>query len=550
MKTVCLYFEIHQNIHLKRYRFFDIGTDHYYYDDYENERSITETAEKSYIPALKTLIEIAKANGGFFKCAISISGTALELLENYSPEVLDLLEELNKTGCVEFLAEPYSHGLSSIKNKDVFKEEVARLDKKITKLFGKKPQVFRNSCLSYSDEIGELVADLGYKGILAEGAKHILGWKSPHYVYSCNRNPKLAVLLRDGSLSEDISFRFNDPSWNEYPLFADRYAQWIADTPKEEQCINLFMELCALGIFQPLSSNILEFLKALPEQLKQRGVTFSTPSEVIAANKPVGPIDVQYPTSWVDEERDLSPWLGNKMQQEACDKLYSVAERVRVTKNKKLQQDFDYLQATNNFRFMSTKASSGGYRGIYDSPYDAFTNYMNIVGDFIARVNDMYGGAENEEINSLLTLIQNQGEEIEHQQKEIEALQAMIARLGGPEKAEPAKKAPAKKAEPKPAPAKKAPAKKAEPKPVPAKKAPAKKAEPKPAPAKKAPAKKAEPKKVEAPKPEPKKEEPKKVEVPKAEPKPAPAKKAPAKKAEPKKAPAKKAPAKKAEPKK
>lgn len=484
MKTVCLYFEIHQNIHLKRYRFFDIGTDHYYYDDYENERSIVETAEKSYIPALKTLIEMAKANGGFFKCAISLSGTALELLENHTPEVIDLLQELNATGCVEFLAEPYSHGLAFLKDKEVFVEEVTRLAKKITKLFGKKPEVFRNSCLAYSDEIGETVAEMGYKGMLAEGAKHILGWKSPHYVYSCARDPRLAVLLRDANLSEDISFRFNDPSWNEYPLFADRYAQWIADAPAEDQCINLFMELCALGIFQPLSSNILEFLKALPEQLKQRGVAFSTPSEVIAANKPVGPINVEYPTSWVDEERDMSAWLGNKMQQEACDKLYAVAERVRATKNKKLKQDFDYLQATNNFRFMSTK-HGGGYRGIYDSAYDAFTNYMNIVGDFAARVNDMYGGAENEEINALLTLIQNQGEEIERKDKEIAKLTAMLKRPAveaepKAEKKPAAKKAPAKKA---------AEAPKAEEKPA-AKKAPAKKPAAKKAPAKKAAEKK------------------------------------------------------------
>ena len=360
----------------------------------------------------------------------------------------------------------------------------------MTKLFGKKPQVFRNSCLSYSDEVGEMVADMGYKGMLAEGAKHVLGWKSAHYVYSCNRNPKLSVLLRDAALSEDISFRFNDSNWSEYPLFADRYAQWIADMPQEEQCVNIFMELCALGIFQPLSSNILEFLKALPEQLKQRGIGFSTPSEIIANNKPVGPIDVEYPTSWVDEERDLSPWLGNKMQQEAVAKLYSVAERVRVCKNKTLQQAFDYLQASNNFRFMSTKASSGGYRGIYDSPYDAFTNYMNILGDFTSRVNELFGGAENEEINSLLTLIQNQGEELELKQKEIDKLQAMIKRL---EAAEPAKaEAPAKKA-----PAKKPAAKKEEPKAeAPAKKAPAKKPaakkeEPKAeAPAKKTPAKK------------------------------------------------------------
>ena len=223
------------------------------------------------------------------------------------------------------------------------------------------------------------------------------------------------------------------------------------------------MELCALGIFQPLSSNILEFLKALPEQLKERGVTFSTPSEIIANNEAVSPIDVEYPTSWVDEERDLSPWLGNKMQQEAVEKLYSVAERVRVCKNKKLQQDFDYLQASNNFRFMSTKASSGGYRGIYDSPYDAFTNYMNILGDFTSRVNDLFGGAENEEINSLLTLIQNQGEELAVKQKEIDKLKAMIKRLEpadaeAPAKKPAAKKAPAKKEAPAKEPAAKKPA--------------------------------------------------------------------------------------------
>ena len=490
MKTVCLYFEIHQNIHLKRYRFFDIGTDHYYYDDYENERSISETAERSYVPALEALIEMAERYGSYFKCAISLSGCAIEQLENHAPQVIELLQKLGETGCVEFLAEPYSHGFSSLKNPECFKEEVTRLCKKVKALFGQEPKIFRNSCLIYSDEIGEMVANMGFKGMLAEGAKHVLGWKSPHFVYHCNRNPNLKLLLRDYSLSEDISFRFNDSNWSEYPLFADRYAQWIADMPQEEQCVNIFMELCALGIFQPLSSNILEFLKALPEQLKQRGIGFSTPSEIIANNKPVGPIDVEYPTSWVDEERDLSPWLGNKMQQESVAKLYSVAERVRVCKNKKLQQDFDYLQASNNFRFMSTKASSGGYRGIYDSPYDAFTNYMNILGDFTSRVNELFGGAENEEINSLLTLIQNQGEELEVKQKEIDKLQAIIKRL---EAAEPAKpEAPAKKTA-----AKKPAAKKEEPKAeAPAKKAPAKKpatkkAEPKDeAPAKKAPAKK------------------------------------------------------------
>lgn len=486
MKTVCLYFEIHQNIHLKRYRFFDIGTDHYYYDDYENERSISETAERSYVPALEALIEMAERYGSYFKCAISLSGCAIEQLENHAPQVIELLQKLGETGCVEFLAEPYSHGFSSLKNPECFKEEVTRLCKKVKALFGQEPKIFRNSCLIYSDEIGEMVANMGFKGMLAEGAKHVLGWKSPHFVYHCNRNPNLKLLLRDYSLSEDISFRFNDSSWSEYPLFADTYANWIANLPEEDQVINLFMELCALGIFQPLSSNILEFMKALPEQLKQRGVVFSTPSEICAKIKSVGELNVEYPTSWVDEERDLSPWLGNVMQQEALEKLYSIADRVRICRDRRLMQDWDYLQASNNLRFMSTKPNSyGGYRGIYDSPYDAFTNYMNILGDFITRVKNLYPDEiENEELNSLLTTIKNQSDELTKKDKEIKQLENMLAKLEAKQETEPKAEKPAAKKTP----AKKVPAKKAEPKEEVAPKAE------KPA-AKKAPAKKATTKK-------------------------------------------------------
>ena len=305
------------------------------------------------------------------------------------------------------------------------------MSKKIKSLFGKAPKVLRNSCLMYSDEIGELVADMGFKGMLAEGAKQTLGWKSPHFVYHCCRNPKLKLLLRDPSLSEDISYRFNDRSWSEYPLFAETYADWIAQQPADEPVVNLFMELCALGMFQPLSSNILEFFKALPEQLRQRGITFSTPSEICDNVKSVGPLMVEYPTTWVDEERDLSPWLGNVMQQEALEKLYSVADRVRIAGDKRLLQDWDYLQASNNLRFISTKASSyGGYRGIYSSPYDAFTNYMNILGDFITRVNNLYPlEIENDELNSLLTTIKNQGDELAIRDKEIAKLKNLIGRL-------------------------------------------------------------------------------------------------------------------------
>ena len=430
MKTICLYFEIHQNIHLKRYRFFDIGTDHYYYDDYENERSISETAERSYIPALKTLIEMARENKDYFKCAISISGCTIELMEIHAPQVLDLLQELLATGCVELLAETYSHGLSSLANENCFKEDVRNLCKKLKNIFDIKPTIFRNSCLIYTDEIGRMVSEMGFKGMLTEGPKHILGWKSPHFVYNCATSPRLKLLLRDLNLSEDIGFRFNDSNWSEYPLFADTYMDWIDKMPEEDQVINLFMELCALGIFQPLSSNILDFMKALPAQAKKRGITFSTPSEVCGKIKSSGDLSVPDPISWVDDERDISSWLGNVMQRDAFEKLYSVADRVRICEDKRIQQDWDYLQATNNFRFMSTKPSSfGAYRGIYDSPYDAFTNYMNIIGDFITRVNNLYPDMDNEELSSLMTTIKNQEDELNRKDSEIEKLRKTLEHL-------------------------------------------------------------------------------------------------------------------------
>ena len=448
MKTICLYFEIHNIINLKRSRCFDIGRDHYYYDDYENERSINDVAERSYIPALGTLIEMAKANNGAFKVALSVSGVALEQLETYSPRVIELLHELNETGCVEFLCEPYSHGLSSLANEECFRDDVERMRTKVKQMFGKEPKVFRNSSLIYSNEIGSIIADMGFKGILTEGAKHVLGWKSAHYLYHCAYNPNLKVLLRDFKLSDDISLRFNNSEWNEYPLFADKYIGWIADMPEEEQVINIFMELSALGVAQPLSSNILEFLKALPACAKEKGITFSTPSEIITKLKSVDAVDVPYPMSWTDEERDISSFLGNILQREAFDKLYSVAERVHLCQDRRIKQDWDDLQASNNFRFMTTK-NTGMYieRGIYDSPFDAFTNYMNIVGDFIARVDSLYpADMDNEELNSLLTTIKNQGEEIAKLTKELEKAQKKLEKLEPKEKKAPAKKACAKKA--------------------------------------------------------------------------------------------------------
>lgn len=431
MKTICLYFEIHQNIQLKRYRFFDIGTDHYYYDDYEDERLITDVANRSYMPALEALGEMLKEYPGFFKVAFSLSGVGMEQLEIHAPQVLEKLQELNQTGCVEFLAEPYSHGLASLANEESFAKEVKRQCQKMKEYFGKEPKVLRNSSLIYSDDIGAQAAQMGFKGMLTEGARHVLGWKSPHYVYNCALAPNLKLLLRDVNLSDDISLRFSNVDWEGYPLFADNYVDRIANFPGEEHVVNIFMELSALGVAQPLSSNILDFIKALPECAKQRGLTFSTPSEICDTMPSVGALDVPDTLSWTDEERDVSSWLGNPMQREAFNKLYSVADRVRIADDPRINQDWDYLQASNNFRQMTTKPSQVGIdRGIYASPFDAFTNYMNILGDFIARVNSLYPeSVDNDELASLLTTIKNQDEEIEMKNKEITRLQTKIEKI-------------------------------------------------------------------------------------------------------------------------
>jgi len=468
MKTICLYFEIHQIIHLKRYRFFDIGTDHYYYDDYENERSIADIAQRSYMPALNTLLQMIKENGKYFKVAFSLSGVGIEQLEVHAPQVLEKLQELNETGCVEFLAEPYSHGLSSLVNEESFSADVKKQVQKMKEYFGQTPQVLRNSSLIYSNDIGMQAAQMGFKGMLTEGAKHVLGWKSPHYVYNCALAPNLKLLLRDVTLSDDISLRFNNSEWEGYPLFADAYVKRIAELPEEEQVINIFMELSALGIAQPLSSNILEFLHAIPACAKAKGITFSTPTEICMKMKSVGCVDVPDTLSWVDEERDVSSWLGNPMQREAFNKLYSIADRVRIANDPRINQDWDYLQASNNFRFMTTKPSNVGLdRGIYSSPFDAFTNYMNILGDFMSRVKSLYPEEiDNDELNALLTTIRNQGEEIEMKEKEIIRLQAKVEKMEKEEdilrekmeKPSAPKAAPKKRAAAKPKTPKKAPA--------------------------------------------------------------------------------------------
>ncbi len=423
MKTICFYFQIHQPFRLKRYRFFDIGNDHYYYDDFQNEEIIRRIAEQCYLPANRVIGEMIKASGKKFKVAFSISGVALEQMEIYTPEVIDSFKELVATGNVEFLSETYAHSLSSLGDLDEFKHQIDKQEDKIQTLFGVKPKVFRNTELIYSDDISEIVYEKGYKGMLTEGAKHILGWKSPNYMYCSSVQPNLHLLLKNDRFSEDLSERFSDYSWNEYPLTADKFISWIAATPESEQVINLFMNYEVLGSLHRAETGIFDFFKALPRFAAEKGVSFSTPSEVFALLKPVDSISVQYPISWVDEERDCSSWLGNVLQQEAFHKICEIGERVRLCDLRRIRQDWYYLQSSDHFYYMSTKHMGRGGFSPYDNPYDAFNNYMNVLSDFIERLNAQYPqDIDNEELNSLLTTIKNQGEEIETLQKELDKL--------------------------------------------------------------------------------------------------------------------------------
>lgn len=431
MKAICFYFQIHQPFRLKRYRFFDIGNDHYYYDDFANDDIITRIAHKSYIPAAESLLRMIEASGRKFKCAISVSGVALEQIEVYVPELLDLLKKLVATGCVEILAETYAHSLSSLADPEEFANQVKVHDDKVNELFGVRPKVLRNTELIYCDDLAPQILAMGYKGVITEGAKHILGWKSPNYVYAATSAPKLKMLLKNDKLSDDITFRFSNTNWSEYPLTADKYIGWIADTPDEEQIFNLFMTMEAFGELQNRDSGIFQFLEALPRFAAERGIEFITPSEAVSKIKAVAELGVPFPMSWADEARDTSAWLGNQLQKEAFDKLYSVAERVRLCDDRRLKQDWYYLQASDHFFYMSTKHQADGeihsLYSPYDSPYQAFTNYMNVLADFIVRVEEQYPlSIENEELNSLLTTIRNQAREIETLNKEVSSMRLNI----------------------------------------------------------------------------------------------------------------------------
>ncbi|MDD6976295.1 MAG: glycoside hydrolase family 57 protein [Bacteroidales bacterium] len=388
-KSICLYFQVHQPNRLRQYRFFDIGKNSHYYDDFTNRTILRRIAQKCYLPMNELILQQIEEQKGAFKVAFSITGTALEQFDRYCPEVLDSFKKLAATGCVEFLSETYYHSLSSLASESEFKHQVAKHKEAIEKYFGVTPTTFRNTELIYSDSIANMVGDLGFKTILTEGAKHVLGWQSPNYLYKATTKKNQKLLLRNSGLSDDIAFRFSNKGWENWPLTTDKFVSWLKSGDGE--IVNLFMDYETFGEHQAASTGIFDFMKYLPAAVLADGeFEFVTPARAARKHKPVAPLCIPDAISWADEERDTSAWLGNELQNEAFNKLYSLSEKLAILNDAELWSDFGHLQESDHFYYMCTKFFSDGavhkYFNPYDTPFEAFINYMNVLSDFMLRV--------------------------------------------------------------------------------------------------------------------------------------------------------------------
>ncbi len=453
MKKICLNFQIHQPFRLKRYRFFNISNDHYYYDDYANESYIRRMSDVSYLPANKILLDTIKEYKDKFKVSFSISGTTLDQFELYAPDVLDSFRALADTGCVEFVAGTDAYSLASLSDKEEFMAQVNAHKEKIARLFGKQVcKVFCNSNMIYSNDIGALIEEMGFQGVLTEGAKHILGWKSPNYIYCSATNPRLKLLLRNYKLSDDVRFNFSSRSWSEYPLTAEKFVHWMDLLDPKEEVINISLDYSTFGDKQSESTGIFEFLRYLPKIAIKKKFSFVAPDELLKL-QPIAPISIHYPISWTDEERDLTAWRGNELQTEAFDKLNALSERVKQTPDPKVKIDWKYLQASDHFRFMSTKFYSTGRRtpyNPYESPYDAFINYMNVLSDFSMQLQKVNAPVKGVDVKALESELAEKDKQLKITKLQLDKLRTTIAKaMQDDEELEievPAKKAAPKKA--------------------------------------------------------------------------------------------------------
>lgn len=393
MVSVCFYFQVHQPFRTRKYSVFDIGKDDYF-DDVKNKEIMKKVARKCYLPTNKLMLELIKKYKGRFKISYSISGTALEQFEKYTPEVIKSFKCLVDTGCVEILGETYYHSLAYLYSKKEFDEQVEMHKKKVKKILGCIPEVFRNTELICNNEMAKYIEKKGYRGMLAEGADHILGKKSPNYLYKSVSVDKMKLLLKNYKLSDDIAFRFSNKGWECYPLTAKKFAEWVNKINGAGEVVNLFMDYETFGEHQWKDKGIFEFLEYLPnELLKHKDNDFLTPIEVIDRYTVRGEVDMHNVVSWADLERDLSAWLGNKMQQSAIKELYMLEEMVKGCKDKILLEKWRKLQTSDHFYYMCTKWFNDGdvhkYFNPYDSPYDSYIAYMNILNDLIIKLKDV-----------------------------------------------------------------------------------------------------------------------------------------------------------------
>ncbi len=407
MLTVCPYFHVHQPHRVKRYRVFDIGNDSEYFNctddtDLNNARILRKVAEKSYLPTTAVLGELL-AQHPEFRFSLSFSGTVLDQFELYAPHVLRAFQELVRSGRVEILADTYYHSLAFFYSRSEFERQVALHERRIFELFGVTPRVFRNTELSYTNDLAKWCEDHGYLGIMAEGWDPVLGWRSPNYVYQPTGCSRIKVLLKNYKLSDDVAFRFGNRGWESWPLNAPTYANWIHAHHGDGNTINLFMDFETFGEHQWEDTGIFDFLRAFPGELMRRGDTsFKTPTETIEAYPSVGEIDVPHILTWADTDRDLTAWVGNDIQKDAIRTIYDMESRVMETRDLALIETWRRLQTSDHFYYMCTKYFQDGdvhaYFSPYESPYDAYIAFMNAVSDLQLRVTEALRRAEVEEV--------------------------------------------------------------------------------------------------------------------------------------------------------
>jgi alpha-amylase len=395
MLTVCPYFHVHQPYRVKKYRVFDIGNDGEYFNeeggsDLNNRKIVEKVADKSYRPMNRVLNDMLNEHEEF-RFALSFSGTVLDQFEAYAPDVLESFQKLVATGRVEILADTYHHSLAFFYSVPEFERQVAKHAKRVKELFGYTPRVFRNTELSYRNDLAKWCEDHGYLGIMAEGWDPVLGWRSPNYVYSPVGCSRIKVLLKNYKLSDDVAFRFGNRGWESYPLSAETYASWIHAHHGDGNTINLFMDYETFGEHQWEDTGIFNFMRAFPSMLKAHPDTsFKTPSETILSYDAVGDIDVPNILTWADTDRDLTAWTGNDIQKDAIKSIYALEEDVLSTGDARLIETWRKLQTSDHFYYMCTKWSEDGdvhaYFSPYQSPYDAYVAFMNALSDLQLRV--------------------------------------------------------------------------------------------------------------------------------------------------------------------